>query len=130
MSIKFGTACALTVAVALVLFGLGFSAVQAQTKTQPAFWVTETIEVRNQQSFLNAIKAVPPTVKAHGGRYIVLDGKIVPGVGSPPKRITVIEFDSLEQAQAWFNDPAAVSARSEAQKYATVRDYTVEGVSK
>ena len=116
--------------VALVMFGLGFSALHAQTKTQPAFWVTETIEVRDQASFLNAIKAVPPTLQAHGGRYIALGGKIVPGVGSPPKRITIIEFDSLEKAQAWFNDPAAVAARSEAQKYATVRDYTVEGVSK
>ena len=128
MSIKFRAACALT--VALVMFGLGFSALHAQTKTQPAFWVTETIEVRDQASFLNAIKAVPPTLQAHGGRYIALGGKIVPGVGYPPKRITIIEFDSLEKAQAWFNDPAAVAARSETQKYATVRDYTVEGVSK
>jgi uncharacterized protein (DUF1330 family) len=124
---KIKTACALT--VTLITLGVGFSALHAQTKAQPAFWVTETIEVRDQASFMNAIKAVPPTVQAHGGHYIALGGKIVPGVGSPPKRITIIEFDSLEKAQAWFNDPAAVAARSEAQKYATVRDYTVEGVS-
>ena len=67
-------------------------------------------------------------VKAHGGRYIVLGGKIVPGVGSPPARITIIAFDSLQKAQEWYNDPAAVAARAEAQKYAKVRDYTVEGV--
>jgi uncharacterized protein (DUF1330 family) len=127
MSIKFRAACALT--VALVMLGLDFGAAHAQTKTKQAFWVTETIEVRDQASFLNASKAVPPTVQAHGGRYIALGGKIVPGVGSPPKRITIIEFDSLEKAQAWFDDPAAVAARSEVQKYATVRDYTVEGVS-
>jgi uncharacterized protein (DUF1330 family) len=127
MSIKFRVVCALT--VALVVFGLDFSALRAQTKTKPAFWITETIEVRDQTSFLNAIKAVPPTLQAYGGRYIALGGKIVPGVGSPPKRITIIEFDSLEKAQAWFDDPAAIAARSEAQKYATVRDYTVEGVS-
>jgi uncharacterized protein (DUF1330 family) len=84
--------------------------------------------VKDQAAFLNAIKAVPPIVKAHGGRYIVLGGKIVPGVGSPPARITIIAFDSLEQAEKWFNDPAAVAARTEAQKYATVRDYTVEGI--
>jgi uncharacterized protein (DUF1330 family) len=100
----------------------------AQTKAPPAYWVTETLAVKDQAAFLNAIKAVPPIVKAHGGRYIVLGGKIVPGVGSPPARITIIAFDSLEQAEKWFNDPAAVAARTEAQKYATVRDYTVEGV--
>jgi uncharacterized protein (DUF1330 family) len=71
---------------------------------------------------------VPPIVKAHGGRYIVLGGKIVPGVGSPPSRITIIAFDRLEAASAWHNDPAAVAARTEALKFAKVRDYTVQGV--
>jgi uncharacterized protein (DUF1330 family) len=100
----------------------------AQTKAPPAYWVTETLAVKDRDAFLNATKAVPPIVKAYGGRYIVLGGKIVPGVGSPPARITIIAFDSLEQAEKWFNDPAAVAARTEAQKYATVRDYTVEGL--
>jgi hypothetical protein len=93
MSITFRAACALT--LPLFMLGLTFGASHAQTKARPAFWITETIEVRDQASFFNAIKAVAPTVQAHGGRYIALGGKIVPGVGSPPKRITIIEFDSL-----------------------------------
>ena len=115
-------------AATVIVCTLGCDGVNAQTKTAPAYWVTETLAVKDQAAFLNAIKAVPPIVKAHGGRYIVLGGKIVPGVGSPPARITIIAFDSLEQAEKWFNDPAAVAARTEAQKYATVRDYTVEGI--
>jgi uncharacterized protein (DUF1330 family) len=118
---------ALTMAV--VIFSFGCGGLRAQTKTPAAYWVTETLEVMDQAAFVNAIKAVPPTVQAHGGRYIVLGGKIVPGVGSPPSRITIIAFDSLEKAQEWFNDPAAVAARTEAQKYAKVRDYTVQGVA-
>jgi uncharacterized protein (DUF1330 family) len=118
--------------VAAVTIGcvLGCHASYAQPKTAAAYWITETLEMKDQAAFLNAIKAVPPIVKAHGGRYIVLGGKIVPGVGSPPARITVIEFDSLEAAQKWYNDPAAVAARTEALKYARVRDYTIEGVRK
>jgi len=117
-------------ALAAIAIGcvLGCHGANAQPTAATAYWVTETLEVKDQAAFLNAIKAVPPIVKAHGGRYIVLGGKIVPGVGSSPKRITIIAFDSLEQAEKWFNDPAAVAARTEAQKYATVRDYTVEGV--
>ena len=118
----------LALAVALLVCALWGDGASAQTKAPLAYWVTETLEVKDQAAFLNAIKAVPPIVKAHGGRYIVLGGKIVPGVGSPPARITIIAFDSLEQAQKWYNDPAAIAARAEAQKYATVRDYTVEGV--
>ena len=126
MSTIMRNSVALTAAV--VACAVGCVPSLAQTKAPAAYWVTETLEVMDQAAFLNAIKAVPPIVKAHGGRYIVLGGKIVPGVGSPPKRITIIAFDSLEAAEKWFNDPAAVAARTEAQKYAKVRDYTVEGV--
>jgi len=118
----------LALAVTLIAGAFACGGSRAQTKAPPAYGVTETLAVKDQVAFLNAIKAVPPIVKAHGGRYIVLGGKIVPGVGSPPARITIIAFDSLEQAEKWFNDPAAVAARTEALKYATVRDYTVEGI--
>ncbi|HLH91928.1 MAG TPA: DUF1330 domain-containing protein [Xanthobacteraceae bacterium] len=115
-------------ALVITACALGSPGSRAQTKPAPAYWITETIEVMDQAAFLKAIKAVPPIVKAHGGRYIVLGGKIVPGVGSPPSRITIIAFDSLEAASAWYNDPAAVAARTEALKFAKVRDSTVQGV--
>ncbi len=114
--------------VAIVGGAIGCHDLHAQTRPAPAYWITETLEVMDQAAFLKAIKAVPPIVKSHGGRYIVLGGKIVPGVGSPPPRITIIAFDSLQKAQEWYDDPAAVAARTEAQKYAKVRDYTVEGL--
>ena len=125
MSMSMKNSSALTAAVVVCAFGCAPS--HAQTKPPAAYWITETLEVMDQAAFLNAIKAVPPIVKAHGGRYIVLGGKIVPGVGSPPRRITIIAFDSLEAAQKWYDDPAAAAARAEALKYAKVRDYTVEG---
>jgi len=118
----------LALAAAAVVCVVGCAPSLAQTKAPAAYWITETLEVMDQAAFLNAIKAVPPIVKAHGGRYIVLGGKIVPGVGSPPRRITIIAFDSLDAAQKWYDDPAAVAARTEALKYAKVRDYTVEGI--
>jgi uncharacterized protein (DUF1330 family) len=88
------------------------------------------LEVSDQAAFLNVIKAVPATIQAFGGQYIVLGGKIAPGEGSPPRRITIVAFDSLEKAQQWFNNPAATAARTEAQKFAKIRSYFVEGVAK
>jgi uncharacterized protein (DUF1330 family) len=123
IAMKWLSALAATVAVCTI----GCNGLHAQSKSAPAYWVTETLNVMDRDAFLKAIKAVPPIVKAHGGRYIVLGGKIVPGVGSAPARITIIAFDSLQNAQEWYNDPAAVAARAQAQKYAKVRDYTVEG---
>src|SRR3954452_4500468 len=82
------------------VFGcIGFGALHAQTKISPAFWVTETLEVSDQPGFLNVIKAVPATLEPFGGKSIVLGGKIGPGEGSPPRRITIVAFDSLEKAQ-------------------------------
>jgi uncharacterized protein (DUF1330 family) len=119
----------LSLTMAIVISGFAYGALRAQTKTPAAYWVTETLEVTDQAAFVNAIKAVPPTLQSYGGHYIVLGGKIVPGVGAPPSRITIIAFDSLEKAQQWLSDPAALAARTEAQKHAKVRDYTVQGVA-
>jgi uncharacterized protein (DUF1330 family) len=99
--IKLGSA--LTIGFAFCFSGLG--ALHAQNKTSPAFWVTETLEVSDQTALLKVIATLPPTIEAFGGHYIALGGKIAPGEGSPPRRITIVAFDSLEKAQQWFESP-------------------------
>lgn len=121
---------AATLASIFALGCTGFGALHAQAKMSPAFWVTETLEVSDQAGFLNVIKGVPATLQHFGGQYVVLGGKIAPGEGSPPRRITIVTFDSLEKAQQWFNSPEATAARTEAQKFAKIRSYFVEGVAK
>jgi uncharacterized protein (DUF1330 family) len=50
--------------------------------------------------------------------------------GAPPApRVTVIQFDSMDKAQAWWNSPANKDIQAIGQKYATVRSYLVEGIS-
>jgi uncharacterized protein (DUF1330 family) len=121
---------ALVLASGFFIACISLGALRAQTKAPAAaYWVTETLEVSDQAALLNAIKAVPPTIQPFGGHYIVLGGKIAPGEGSPPRRITIIAFDSMEKAQQWFDSPAAVAARTEAQKFAKIRSYIVEGVA-
>jgi uncharacterized protein (DUF1330 family) len=121
---------AATLASSVVFGGIGFASLHAQTKVSPALWVTETLEVSDQAGFLNVIKAVPATLQPFGGQYVVLGGKIAPGEGSPPRRITIVAFDNMEKAQQWFNSPPAAAARAEAQKFAKIRGYFVEGVAK
>ena len=113
----------------VVLGGIGFDALHAQSKTQPAYWVTEVLEMQDQAAFTKAIQAVPPTMQNFGGRYIVLGGKLTPDVGPVPKRITIIAFDSLEKAQGWLSDPAARGARDEVNKHAKTRAFAVEGTN-
>jgi uncharacterized protein (DUF1330 family) len=120
---------ALTLTAGVVIGAIGFGTLYAQTKAPMAYWVTETLEMMDQAAFLNAIKAVPPTLQPYGGHYIVLAGKILPGEGSPPKRITIIAFENFDKAQQWVNDPKAAAARAEAANYAKSRNYTVEGAT-
>jgi uncharacterized protein (DUF1330 family) len=118
-----------TLVISFVFCCAGFGALHAQNNTSPAFWVTETLEVSDQTALLKVIATVRPTIQAFGGHYIVLGGKIAPGEGPPPRRITIVAFDNLEKAQQWFDSPAAAAARDEAQKFAKIRSYFVEGVA-
>jgi hypothetical protein len=47
--------------------------------------------------------------------------------GEAPKRIVMIAFDSMEQAQAWYDSPAYRAIRPIRHKSATPRVYIVEG---
>ena len=46
-------------------------------------------------------------IEKHGGRYLVSGGEIVQLEGDtpPPDALVVLEFERLEQAQAWYADP-------------------------
>jgi uncharacterized protein (DUF1330 family) len=67
---------------------------------------------------------VDATFAPFGGRYVVRGGKTASLEGEPPKRIVMIAFDSMEQAQAWYDSPAYRAIR---HKSATSRVYIVEG---
>lgn len=117
-------------AVSLLLVAglcLALGTVRAQSTSPKAYWVTETLEIKDQEAFLKAVMAVAPTVKQYGGRYIVLGGRIAADQGPEPKRITVIEFDTFEQARKWVASPEGTNARAEVFKHAKARSYTVEG---
>src|SRR5262245_33738717 len=117
-------------AVSLLLVGvlcLALGTVRAQSTSPKAYWVTETLEVKDQEAFLKAVRAVAPTLKQHGGRYVVLDDRIAADPGPAQKRITVIEFDTLEQAQKWVASREGTKARVEVFRHAKARNYSVEG---
>ena len=50
---------------------------------------------------------VEALVEKHGGRYLVRGGEmdVVEGTTPTARVMVVIEFPSLENARAWYNDP-------------------------
>ena len=47
-------------------------------------------------------------VAKHGGRYLAVGGAMerLEGQGALPSGIVILEFPSMAQAKAWYNDPA------------------------
>ncbi len=112
-------------------FGLGAVAVQglrAQAKP-PLYYVTE-IDVIDPVGFAkDYLPIVQPLIKADGGRFVALGGKVTTIEGMPPaSRVAVLVWDSPEQVQAHRDSPAFQAARKIGEKYAKFRSFTVEGL--
>jgi uncharacterized protein (DUF1330 family) len=74
------------------------------------------------------------TIKAAGAKFVLIGGAggasakpIEAFDGTPPKRITVQQWDSLDTLKAWYNRKGYQEALAIGKKYATFRRYAVEG---
>jgi uncharacterized protein (DUF1330 family) len=87
--------------------------------------------VNDQEKYMNEFApAITKTLQDAGGKYLVRGGKTIPMHGAPPApRIVVVQFESIDKAQAWAASPAAKAAYAIGEKYATLNDFLVEGVS-
>lgn len=63
-------------------------------------------QVTDQAHFEEYIQRIPGVVEAHGGRYLVRGGatRVVEGSWQP-NRVVVIEFASLDSANAFVDSP-------------------------
>jgi uncharacterized protein (DUF1330 family) len=72
---------------------------------------------------------IAKTIQEAGGKFLVRGGKTIGIHGTPPApRVVVVQFESLEKAQASANSPATKAAFAIGEKHATLNDYSVEGV--
>jgi uncharacterized protein (DUF1330 family) len=112
-------------------FALGAVAVHdlhAQAKP-PAYYIGE-ITVKDQEGFIKQFAApgVKPVQEA-GGKFIVRGFKPIALQGESPPRVTVIQFDSMDKAQAWWNSQTNKDQQAIGDKYGTFRSFLVEGIS-
>jgi uncharacterized protein (DUF1330 family) len=122
------------IAIAVVAgAALGAAAVQglhAQAKPK-AYTVAEleTLDAAAQASYVPAVLAAQKAAGGHpfntgGGKIVAMEG------AAAPKRVAITEWDSLEQAQAFYNSAAWKNLAPHRDKAAkTVRRYSVEAVN-
>lgn len=119
---------AVSVLAGVVLGATAVQALHAQAKP-PAYIVSEA-DVMDVVAFDKGYTS-PATkaILAAGGKYIVRDGESVSLDGVPPKRISIMKFDSLAKAEAAFNSEAYKAAKKAGDQNADFRIYAIEGVS-
>ena len=119
---------ALSMTVGLVIGAATIRILYAQN-TPPVYLITE-IDVTNPEGYQKEfLPAAGPTVKAHGGRTLAA-GQPTSISGDPTKpRASILQFETMEQLQGWFNSPEYQAARAIGLKYAKYKSFAVPGVA-
>ena len=95
----------------------------------PAYLIND-MDILDPQGLDEYKKLSPPTVAQYGGKFLVRGGAVKPLEGDwQPKRLVILEFPSVEQAQAWIDSPEYAAPRAMRQKAARSNIVVVEGVA-
>jgi uncharacterized protein (DUF1330 family) len=117
---------------ALAGTALGAAAIEGlhAQASAPAYAVVVIRKVNDAEAF----KVVPAkgaaAVEAAGGKFIILTNKIASLDGPPPARYIVIQFDSMEKAQAWHNSAAQKEVDEIRMKSTDSLAFIAEGMPK
>jgi uncharacterized protein (DUF1330 family) len=73
-----------------------------------AAYVIGRLEMRDPSWIEKYRATVPSIVSKHGGKYLVRGGKMetLEGQAPLPTSFVVLEFPSMDQARAFYHDPA------------------------
>jgi uncharacterized protein (DUF1330 family) len=118
------------VLAALIGFACGAAAIQtlsAQEKA-PAYTVAE-VEVTDPSAFQKYAEVTRTSIPAAGGRFIARGGKTFVVNGATPKQIVLIQWDSLEKAQAFFASDGYKQLIPIRDKGSNFRAFVIEGVA-
>ncbi|TAM61863.1 DUF1330 domain-containing protein [bacterium] len=89
----------------------------------PKGYVLAEIDVTDPQGYEAYKKLSSQAVAAHGGRFLVRGGEAVQLEGTRgPNRIVILEFDSPQQAQAFY-DSAQYQEAAAVRRRASVSNF-------
>jgi uncharacterized protein (DUF1330 family) len=101
----------ITVLLALVA-SVGISAATVQglhAQTKPKAFTIAEVEILDKAALDAFAKVAIPAVQEAGGRSLnIPGGKVIARLGVAPKAVILVEWDSLEKAEAYFNPSSTV----------------------
>ena len=119
-----------TVALSMLAgIALGAAAIQGlHAQAKPKAYTISELEVLDATALAAYVPKVLEAQKAAGARPLrTAGGKIVAMEGTAPKRVAITEFESLEQAEAFYKSKAWNDLATERNKAVkTIKRYAVE----
>ncbi|HUK07716.1 MAG TPA: DUF1330 domain-containing protein [Stellaceae bacterium] len=93
-----------------------------------AYFIVE-VEITDPIPYEGYKPLAASSIEKYGGRFKVRGGKaeLIEGV-NPPKRVVVIEFDSVEAVKRWYNSREYQDALAIRQRASKSRAILVEGL--
>jgi uncharacterized protein (DUF1330 family) len=71
----------------------------------------------------------PPTIARYGGRYLARGGKVEVLEGEwTPQRLVILEFESMERFNEWYNSPEYAPLKQARHEAALTEVVVVEGL--
>ena len=94
-----------------------------------AAYIIVHIDVHDPVRYETYRAMAPASIRQYGGRYLTRGGAIEVLEGDwTPKRLVILEFPSVDQAEAWINSPEYAAPRKMRQKASRSNVVVVEGV--
>ena len=93
-----------------------------------AGYMIADVTVTDPEGFEEYRKLVSATIETYGGRYVVRGGATETVEGDwNPSRLVVLEFDSVEQAKAWYYSEEYAGPKKMRHDSATTNAIFAEG---
>jgi uncharacterized protein (DUF1330 family) len=112
--------------------GLGAAATQGlHAQVNPPTYVVIAIQrITDAEAYKPLPEKGRAAAEAAGGRYLISTGNITRLDGNSPERLAVIEFRSVEKAQAWYRSAAQKDADNIRAKSTDSVAFIVEGIAR
>ena len=114
-----------------VIGAAAVSGLHAQGK--PFVFVITEIDISDPEGYGNEFVPKARAIKAVGAKFLAVGGigsgakPITSLEGTPPKRVTVQQWDSLDALKVWYNGNDYQEALAVGRKYGTFRRYAIGG---
>ena len=93
------------------------------------YMIVEAKTVMDKEGYGEYVRRVPQIVEKFGGKYLARGGKTRVVAGDwAPQRVIIIEFESIDRFNAWWNSPEYRAVAPLREKSALTNAIVVEGV--